>query len=54
MSPRQEPVKKKTSLKLKLFGLECNQTVNLKTDSKTLFYSILKLKYNLSILKNKG
>ena len=33
----------------------CNQTVNLKTDSKTLYYSTLKLKYSLSILKhNKG
>ena len=33
----------------------CNQTVNLKTDSKTLYYSILKLKYSPSILKhNKG
>ena len=35
-------------------GPSCNQTVNLKTDSKTLFYSILKLKCSLSILKNKG
>ena len=26
-----------------------NQTVNLKTDSKTLYYSILKLKYSPSI-----
>ena len=24
----------------------CNQTVNLKTDSKTLYYSLLKLKYS--------
>ena len=32
----------------------CNQTVNLKTDSKTLYYSILKLKYipSPSILKH--
>ena len=30
----------------------CNQTVNLKTDSKTLYYSILKLKYSPSILNN--
>ena len=37
------------------FGLLCNQTVSLKTDSKTLYYSILKLKYSLSISKhNKG
>ena len=33
----------------------CNQKVNLKTDSKTPYYSILKLKYSPSILKhNKG
>ena len=33
----------------------CNQTVNLKTDSKTLYYRILKLKYYSPILKhNKG
>ena len=31
----------------------CNQTVNLKTDSKTLYYSKLKLKYGPSILKHK-
>ena len=32
-----------------------NQTVNLKTDSKILYFSILKLKYSPSILKhNKG
>jgi len=40
---------------LKMLGPLCNQTVNLKTDSKTLYYSILKLKYSPSILKrNKG
>ena len=27
-----------------------NQTVNLKTDSKTLYYSILKLKYSIVLL----
>ena len=33
----------------------CNQTVNLKTDSKTLYYSLLEFKYIPSILKhNKG
>ena len=47
--------KKKTGPKLKMFGPLCNQTVNLTTDSKTLYYSILKLKYSTSILKhNKG
>ena len=34
------------SPKLKMHGPLCNQTVNLKTDSKTLYYSILKLKHN--------
>ena len=49
------PIKKKKTLKLKMLGPLCNQTVNLKTDSKTLCYSILKLKYSPSILKhNKG
>ena len=42
-------LKKKTSPKLKILGPLCNQTVNLKTDSKTLYYSILKLKYSPSI-----
>ena len=41
----------KTSSKLKMLGPLCNQTVNLKTESKTLYYSILKLKYSPSILK---
>ena len=40
-----------TSQKLKMFGPLSNQTVNLKTDTKTLHYSILKLKYSPSILK---
>ena len=40
------------SLKLKMLGLLCNQTVNLKTDSKTLYYSIIKLKYSPSILEH--
>ena len=32
----------------------CDQTVNLKTDTKTLYYSLLKLKYSPSIhLKHK-
>ena len=43
------------STKLKMLGPLCNQTVNLKTDSKSLYYSALKLKYSPSILKhNKG
>ena len=29
----------------------CSEALNLKTDSKTLYYSILKLKYSPSILK---
>ena len=41
--------------KLKMLGPLCNQTVNLRADSKPLYYSILKLKYSPSILKhNKG
>ena len=46
---------KKTTPKLKMLRPLCDQTVNLKTDSKTLYYSVLKLKYNPSIVKhNKG
>ena len=33
---------KKTSPKLKMIGPLCHQTVNQKTDSKTLYYSMLK------------
>ena len=40
---------KKKSPKLKMVGSLCNQTVNLKTNSQTLYYSILKLKYSSSI-----
>ena len=32
-------------------GPLCNETVNVKTDSKTLYYSIMKLKYSPSITK---
>ena len=48
---------KKMTTKLKMLGPLYNQTVNLKTDLKTLYYSIMKLKYTWSpsILKqNKG
>ena len=49
------PVKKKTSPKLKMLGPFCNQTVNLKTDPKALYYSIVKFKCSPSNLKhNKG
>ena len=52
------PVKVKTTTtnpKLKMLGPLCNQTVNLKTDAKTLYYSIVKWKYCPPILKlNKG
>ena len=40
-------VKKKMSLKLKMLGPLRDHTVNLKTDSKTVYYSLLKLKYIL-------
>ena len=40
---------KKKGPKWKMLGSLCNETVNLKTDSQTLYYSILKLKYSSSI-----
>ena len=40
------------SPKLKMLGALCNQTVNLETDAKTLYYSLLKLKYSPSIYLN--
>ena len=47
--------KKKQGVKVKMLWPLSNQTVNLKTDSKTLYYRILKLKYYSPILKhNKG
>ena len=45
----ESKLKKKKSPKLKMFGPLRNQTVNLKTDSKTLCDRILKLKYSPSI-----
>ena len=60
MSPSPEPLspsyqKKKPRIpKLKMHEPLCNQTVNLETDAKTLYYSLLKLKYSPSIcLKQK-
>ena len=44
-------IESETSHKLKMLGPLSNQTVNLKTDTKTLHYSILKLTYSPSILK---
>ena len=53
MSPSLEPlraeVKKTMNPKLKMLWPLCNQTINLKTDSRTLYYSIVKLKYSPSI-----
>ena len=58
VSPNESQLKKKkkkTSPKLKMLGPLYNQTINLKTDAKTLYYSIQKLKYSPSLLKqNKG
>ena len=34
----------------RMLGPLCDQTVNLKTDSKALYYSILKLKINIVLL----
>ena len=51
------PVQKTRSPKLKILYVTRqlnNQTVNLKTDSKTLYYSILKLKYSRLLKHNKG
>ena len=46
--------KKTRSHKLKMLGPLCNQTVNLETDAKTLYYSLLRLKCGPSIyLKHK-
>ena len=51
----ESQLKKTITPKLKMLGPLCNQTVNLKADSKPLYCSILKLKYNPSILNhNKG
>ena len=36
--------KKTRSPKLKMLGLLCKQTINLETDAKILYYSLLKLK----------
>ena len=43
--------KKTRSAKLKMLGCLCNQTLNLETDAKTLYYmySLLKLKYSTSV-----
>ena len=59
MSPCPEQVSpqlksKQGVLKRKWLVPLCNQTVNLETDAKTLYYSLLKLKYSPSInLKHK-
>ena len=52
LSIANESQLKKKIQKLKMLGLLCNRTVNLKTDSKTLYYSILKLKYSPTVLKH--
>ena len=54
-SRTSEPPFKKTSPKLKMLGPLCNQTVDLRTDSKTLYYGIQKFNHSPPILKhNKG
>ena len=50
-SQKKDKTTTTTSQKLKMLGPLSNQTVNLKTDTKTLHYSILKLKDSPSILK---
>ena len=46
----ESKLKKKNESKIKNAWAFVNQTVNLKTDSKTLYYSILKLKYGIVLL----
>ena len=38
--------KKRRNPKLEMLGPLCMETVNLETDAKTLYYSLLKLKYS--------
>ena len=45
-------LKKTRSPKLKMLGPLCNQIVNLETQAKTLYCSLLKLKYSPSIYLN--
>ena len=46
--------KKPRSPRGKMLGCLCNQLVNLETDAKMLYYSLLKLKYSVAIyLKHK-
>ena len=40
----ESQLKKSRSPKLKMLGPLCNQTVNMETDAKSLYYSLLKLK----------
>ena len=50
----ESQLKETRSLKLKMLGPLCNQTVNMETDAKTLYYSLLRLKCSPSIyLKHK-
>ena len=44
----ESQLKETRRLKLKMLGPLCNQTDNLKTDAKTLHYSLLELKYSPS------
>ena len=54
LSITNESQLRKTRSQLKMLGPLCNQIVNLETDAKTLYYSLLKLKYSLFIyLKHK-
>ena len=48
LSTTNESHFKKRSPKLKMLGPLCNQIVNLETEAKTLYYSLLKLKYSPS------
>ena len=50
----ERQLKKARSPKLKILGPLCSQIVKLETDAKTLYHSLVKLKYSPSIyLKHK-
>ena len=48
IKPNDSQFKKTRSPQLKMHGPLCNRKVNLKTGAKTLYYSLLKLKYSPS------
>ena len=53
MSPCPEPMSPSSKKQGVMLGSLCNQTDCLETDTKTLYYSLLKLKYGPIYLKHK-